>query len=278
MLQLVGPPSRGPDLRLLVVSTPRAGNTWTRSLLTRLYNFDRHRYGELAVHDPTEIPWKKLPRRCIIQLHWHKTDGLTSRLKEHGFRTLSLVRHPLDVLISFLQLAQHTKETARWLEAEDGDESALRGASPRSQEFLDYATGNRAAALLSVSGEWWTTPRTLRMRYEDLVADTAGGVRRLTSALGEVHPNRVRRAIAACAIERLVNKSNAPHFWQGKPELWRSLLTAQEVDQIAAANEDAFRRFEYKFDADPELTAEQADANWAFLRDNPRSSSKLKSA
>jgi hypothetical protein len=272
-------PSAGPDaLRLLIVSTPRVGNTWTRTLLNKVYRFNEVPKGELAVHDPADVPWNDLPARCILQLHWHRTEPFTALLRQHRFRTLTLVRHPLDVLVSILQLSQHTRETGCWLKSENGDESSIRGISPRSDAFLEYATGPRAKALLSVSLEWWDAPRVLKARYEDLVADPSGGFRRITSALGPVDAPKLEEAIASCAIDRLVTADNAPHFWQGKPGLWKSLIPADQAHEITAAHEKVFRTFGYKCDPDYNLTPTQAEANWLFFRDHPRTSQRLKSA
>jgi hypothetical protein len=278
LLRLVHAPARPANLRLLIVSTPRVGNTWTRILLTKLYGFDEVPNGELFVHDPSQVPWDNLPPRCILQLHWHRVEPFLTLLRKHRFRSLTLVRHPLDVLISVLQLSQHTTETACWLGSEGGDESPILGASPRSDAFLSYATGPRAKALLSVSLEWWNSPRVLKARYEDLVQDTTGCYRSLTAALGHVESQRLEAAIASCALDRLVTATTGPHFWQGKPGLWKSLIPADEAHAITAAHEKVFRTFGYKCDPDYNLTAAQADANWAFFRDNPRTSRKSKSA
>jgi hypothetical protein len=40
----------------------------------------------------------------VLQLHWHRTPELFGRLLErHGFRVVSIARHPFDVLLSILQ-------------------------------------------------------------------------------------------------------------------------------------------------------------------------------
>jgi hypothetical protein len=270
------PGDEGP-LRLLVVSSPRSGNTWLRTLLTKVYGFDVRPHGEIAVHRPADVPWDDLPPRCILQLHWHNVEPLTSLLRAHRFRTLTLVRHPFEALISVLQYCQHIDETYKWLDGEGGDESGLPGASPCSEAFLRYAESPRAAALLSVSPEWWGVRGALRVRYEDLVRDTPGALARLGRSLGRAPAGRVAKSVDACAIDRLRRPDNAPHFWQGTPDLWRSLLTAGAARRIWSAHGRLYRRFGYRCDADPSLTPERAEANWRYLRDNPRAG-KAKSA
>ena len=59
------------------------------------------------------------------------------------------------------------------------------------------------------------------------------------------------------------------HFWQGRPGLWKLLLTAPIAQRISQTHADCFRELGYRCDADPELTASQADANWVALHWSP---------
>lgn len=262
-------PSRG-GLRMAVISTPRSGNSWLRRMLATLYGLSPERGTELWAHDPEAFPWRRLPRRCVMQLHWRPEGPFLARLAEHDVRVVMVHRHPLDVLISVLQLARHTPETGMWLLGDSGDEASIRGVSPLSDAFLNYATGPRAAALLSVSTDWARTPGTLRVRYEDLVRDTVGELGWLAESLRPTPTAEVQLAVAACTMSRLRNPQNAPHFWQGKPGHWSRLLTAEAAERIAEAHPAAFREFGYECKPDPTLTGEQADAHWNSLVTTPR--------
>jgi hypothetical protein len=252
-------------LRVIVVSTPRSGNTWLRHQLNNLYGFNSRPRGELAVHEPGHVPWGDLPADCVLELHWRRAEPLTALVRTHGFRVVTLARHPLAVLISILQYAQHIDETVKWLRGEGGDESSLVGATPCSEAFLRYATSPRAAALLSVSPMWWRAPGVVRVRYEDLVRDGSGALRRLTRALAPAPVDRIMQAVHTCTIDHLRRPDNAPHFWQGSPDLWRSLLTADSARRIHAAHPRVFRALGYRCDPDPSLTVARADAEWRRL-------------
>ena len=181
--------------RLAVVSTPRAGNTWLRHLLRSLFRFD-HPGGELAVHLPGDVPWASLPERCVLQLHWHRSHSFTSLLKEHQFRVVTLARHPIDVLISILRFAPFQPATAlarwrRWRRAVDPRRVPSRPGLPR---VCDRTEGE---GILSVSREWWEAADCFRLRYEDLVCDTVGTLRRLADSVGGVPPEQIAGAIEA---------------------------------------------------------------------------------
>ncbi|MGE3821025.1 MAG: hypothetical protein AB7I30_16555, partial [Isosphaeraceae bacterium] len=163
---------RDPRLRMIVVSTPRSGNSWLRRMLATLYDLSPERGTELWAHDFEGFAWGSLPDRCVMQLHWPPDDSFRRRLEADGVRVVMVCRHPLDVLISILQLARFTPETGMWLLGEGGTESGIQGVRPRSEAFLRYATGPRASALLHLSGAWRQVPGTITVRYEELVADT----------------------------------------------------------------------------------------------------------
>jgi hypothetical protein len=253
--------------RLAVVSTPRAGNTWLRHLLRSLFRFD-HPGGELAVHLPGDVPWASLPERCVLQLHWHRIHSFTSLLEAHGFQVVTLARHPIDVLISILRFAPYQPATARWLDGEGGDERSILGVSPRDPAFLAYATGPRAKALLSVSREWWEAADGLRLRYEDLVSDTRGTLRRLADAVGGVPLERISGAIEANSKQRLRESGHGPHIWKGQPGIWSALLTAPEAERIAAAHPEVFRDLGYTCEPDRSLSAERADEQWRAMKES----------
>lgn len=247
-------------MRIAIISTPRCGNTWLMHMLDTLYQAF-----PVWAHNPTEVSWGSLPASCVLQMHWHPERAFVDRLEQEGFRVVVLSRHPLDVLISILHFALHDP-TARWLEAEEGDERPIHGAMPRSTAFRDYALGRRARALLAVSHEWWSLPTSLRLRYEDLVAEPVAELKKLVENLGGVTACSLEHAIAANTIPQLRRQwQNPHHYWQGKADLWKRLLTVEEATPIHAAHSALFQCFSYQCEPDSGLGGAEADANWINL-------------
>ncbi len=247
-------------MRVAIISTPRSGNTWLLHLLSKLYNA-----ATWTVHNPIELDWEALPAACILQVHWHPERSFRSQLAQSRFRVVALARHPLDILISILQFSLHDP-TARWLEGEGGNERPIYGAMPRSTAFLDYATGPRAAALLSVTREWWALPDCLTLKYETLVASTADELGRLARELGVEPVTPIESAIEATTLPNLRKLTqNNNHFWQGQSNQWLRLFTQAEADILAKAQSKSFEQLDYSCTADPDLTPAQADGNWVNL-------------
>ncbi len=197
-------------------------------------------------------------------MHAHRTDELTDRLARHGFALPHMAREPLDVLLSILHCSAGVPETALGVNGEGGDESAIVGRSPQDPAFLQYARGPRARVPLSIAPQLWNGDApAVRLRYEDLVADTEGSLAAAIAAPGLAPTAALDRVVQANAIDRLRVYSTA-FFWRGTPRLWRRLLTGDQADAIRRAHPPAFC-VDYACDPDPAVTARAAEERWGVL-------------
>jgi hypothetical protein len=254
-------PSRGTSerVRLALTGTPRSGNSWLRLLLSSAYGCE-----SLASHSSEEVPWDSLPDDLVLQMHSHPDADLTSTLQEHGFRTIVLGRHPLDVLISILHYARADSSPARWLAGEGGDEISIVGSSPLDSAFLEYATGPRAKALLGLSREWWVQPDAVRLTYEALCGDVVGVLEPVLAQIARPKKS-IEKAAAAHTLDHLRRTISSHHFWRGRPGHWRTLLTQAESATIAEAHRESFELFGYELDPDPDLDEATARSNWSRI-------------
>jgi hypothetical protein len=219
---------------------------------------------EVTVHRPDEVPWEALPERAVLQLHWTDEPGFVSLLERHGFRVIVAARHPLDTLISVLVFSQHDDSTLHWLGGSAGNERCLAGASPTSDAFLNYATGPRAKALLGVSAQWWTKRNVCRVRYEDLVHDTAGQLSGLSASLG-VPMRKTAEQVAEHATPDHMRSHSIHmlyHVWQAQVGLWKQFLPAHEAQRICDAHPDVLRTLGYTCDPETSLETRDAQAAW----------------
>jgi hypothetical protein len=106
----------------------------------------------------------------------------------------------------------------------------------------------------------------LQVRYEELTADAPRELRRIEAALEKPARRRAAAVAAGATIPQLRKKIGvAHHFWQGRPDLWKHLLTAPAAERIALAHSLYGAELRYACNADLGLTADQADANWLAL-------------
>jgi hypothetical protein len=300
-------------LHIAIVSTGRSGTTWLQLLLAHLYdaqpvgarNWD-HESGRFAPdghhgflyrlthkhYDDFSDYWDTLPPRAIVHAHWHAHPEVVTALQDRAIPTITVARHPLDVLISHLA----------WVNRNTTDDlglSSLKGATPVSPAFVDFATGELAQWLLSITPGWWLRD-IVRLRYEDLRADAEKEVQRIADEIAVPIRGNLDHALQSSDLGRLQSGNGTlltrliparqrsmilslwsrlhgsreayveqhrerKHFWQGQPGLWRSFLPSGQAERIAAAHQPSFDLFNYPVDPDPNLTPAQAESNWHAL-------------
>ncbi len=196
-------------LRVALVATPRSGNSWLGYMLTQLFELNGIVFG-----DPQNLDWAALPERVFLNAHWRLDELMLSRLKEHGFRTIVLARHPLDVLISILVFSQHYHATAEWLDGSYGDERCLQGSCPMSEAFAAYAAGPRAGAagnqrrLVADAGHDFPAVRRPGARHARPIGANYSGIERFAARIArrgacQGHAQRNARNVRALAVPRV---------------------------------------------------------------------------
>jgi hypothetical protein len=250
-------------LRLAVISTPRSGNTWVRMQLASLYGLE-----QISAHFPDEIDWEHLPERCVLQIHWYPIADFVARLAAHGVRVIVLARHPMDVLMSWLNLVYYKHQDGVCKGQGACTECGIVGASPGSEAFVDYVRSYYGRVMLCYSPAWWDRPGILRARYEDLLAAPEIELGRLVTALGETP----MRAITEVAAEHSLREMRTNpevwrfHCWQGQSGLWRRLIPATAARAIRDGVPEPFDVLGYPCDPDETLEPLQAEYNWARVQ------------
>lgn len=229
-------------MRVLVVSTPRSGNTWFRRLLSGLLNLQ-----EFAIHRPTDLNWEKVPINSIVQMHWRVRPDVLSICRDFEFQPVVIVRHPLDVLISVLHFCTYEPDTRCWLDGEAGDESSIWGKDPTDPAFAAYATSARAAALLASSAEW-VGRQTPFVRYEDLVARTHSEMGEFLRGLSAEPVCPLPAVIDANTLIKSQAADTNHHFWQGRPGIWREVTGRDLACRIQQAHAGVFESLGYGID------------------------------
>lgn len=249
------------DRRIAVMSTPRVGNAWLRTILNKFLGAET-----AAFHHPRDIPWEELSGGFVMQLHWPPTDELVAKLRDNRFSIVTLARHPADVLLSILQYSQRAAETHRWLGGSGGDEAVLRGADPSTEAFRSYVRSQRARDLLSLSPTWSAVEGCRLVRYEDLVRDPLEHIEALGASFGLAPSHRAAIAVSASGV-RSAHSSGASHSRQGRPGSWRNLLSADVAREIATVHHEALALGAYDVQgASSELTDEAIRDRWSRLR------------
>jgi alcohol sulfotransferase len=247
-----------------VVSFRKSGRTWLRAMLSHLCH---RRYGvpegELLEFDNLHRLDPRIPRVFFTHdLPWDPWNRWWRRLLRpepfRGKRVLLLVRDPRDATVSLhFQLAKREPPGQRRRER-----LPAAGVPPLAEFLLDPRHGQLARCVAFLN-RWAARSRKLPgvvlLRYEDLHADAAGGLRRAAGLLGDFAEEEIRAAVAFAAFDSLREKEARGFFRSGRlrpgdpgdPDSfkvrrgrvggWRDYLTAGQaarVDDLVAARLD----------------------------------------
>ncbi len=183
------------SLKVLVVSTPKTGNTWLKHLLARAYRLPA-RDLPTAVED---VDWDRLGDRWVAHQHFLPTPELLAEGERRGIVFVTTIRHPGDVFVSLFHHAQNVSEPSDdprdpgYMQADSGR------FGPRAEAFL--RAGFREHLHLSLA--WMQSRRSVVIRYEDLCqrpVDTLGALCRL---ILPTPASRIRQALAESELGEL---------------------------------------------------------------------------
>lgn len=243
-------------MRIAVVSSPRSGNTWIRSMLGDCLNVPQY-----AAHNYLEFPI--LPEDCIIQIHWYREPNFQKFLIDNGFKVIVISRHPFDILVSLAHFIQYEPLTSRWLEGNAEIPEKLSGKSPASAEFLEYALSWGAENLLSVTYQWWHDQNSIRLRYEDFIRDPVNEMTKLINIFdGRV--GQLDKVIEENDLEKFRRTPNN-HGWQGREGVWKDLVPDKFGDIIYQKYELLFKTLYYE-EYRSNISRDDAINNWSVLR------------
>jgi hypothetical protein len=253
-----------------IASFPKSGNTWARSFLANYFQppgkrLDINSLRQFTTADVrqdfydkahgrpfrgrTIDEWMQVRPKALRLIaaskpghHFVKTHCQVIRLgdlplipPEVTAGAVYLIRNPFDVALSY---ARHMGVDADAAIGRMADKTATQGGASGIMEFV---------------GRWddhirsWTTAPGLTlhlMRYEDMVADSAGAFRDLFRFLGmPVDEAKLRRTLKRTSFESLQKQERETGFRERPPEMkqffargtaggWRQELTPAQVARI----------------------------------------------
>jgi hypothetical protein len=215
-------------LKILIVSTPKTGNTWLRNLLAAIYDAPMREPPanvDLAALDDLGSRW-------VAHQHYFPFPDLVTWAQTRNVVTITLSRHPGDILVSLAHYIHnytnhpHMDPDLRPFFA-DIDQAATDGrmgdsAAATYLRFLD----ERFFHDLNVSISWMQMQNPIYVRHEDLWLDPSATLRTLTDQIHPVSAESIERAIDRCEIDllRAIPGNDRAFFREGRIGGWRAAL------------------------------------------------------
>ena len=242
-----------PRLRIMIVSTPKTGNTWMKHLLSATYDLP---VVDLPVTFKAEEA-KRLGERWIGQQHYYPNPSLLRWAEQNGVIFVTTVRHPGDTFLSLYHYTLNFGEQPRH------DKFLLEAAQKDGHELganIVHFIRNRFFCYLNISIAWLHSGQSYVVRYEELWRDPVDTLAALTSRILPVDPERITSAVRRSDIRALRKKQgHDPRFFrQGSVGEWRQAIP-QEILEIFRSVEPyptQFAALGYTLDpADPLIDA-----------------------
>jgi len=238
-----------PDLRILILSTPKTGNTWLRHLLAGVY-----RLPQFYVPPPLDCAkLDKAGERWVTHYHTKPNRELLSWIRTNRAVVVTTIRHPGDVLIS---LYHHVHEFRNETIDHDFIRRMLSTGFER-RGMTTYAADQPFSADLDCSLEWMDCPGTQTIRFEDLRADPVAALCELTSRIHPAPLKRIEAAVQMCDIDvmRRMAGEFSGFFRQGSTGAWRQLLAPDVVEAFRSQLPYAAQVARLGYSMDPADTA-----------------------
>jgi hypothetical protein len=218
---------RAERARLLVIGHPKSGNTWLRTLLSRLYQVRFDLPSDFTVKTDELAQRHPLAPRLLATSGTHSYEGVigealaedapVSALRRKP--VVFLARHPCDIAVSWYhQFTRRTSTYKRelilaWL-GSDIDHRRIdmwtfvRHGALGLPMLIDYLnTWERRVSKL---------PRAILVRYEDMRSDPVPELRRITGLMGEEFSDKELAAAAEWgSFENLSRLELSGHFRSG---------------------------------------------------------------
>jgi hypothetical protein len=212
-----------PDrLKLVILSTPKTGNTWLRWLLHYAY---RIRIAELP------LKWvpgcaDDLPPKFVTHQHLFPNENLVRWLVDSRAVVLTTIRHPADTFLSLFHYAKwHETGLAGAMLKQDGDrpgKNALR--------YINYSFPQNYAISLA-----WARLGSHVIRYEDLLVDPLSQLREITAKIVPLDEERLKAAVLLCKPEHLTGPGivDPRQLRTHSARRWIQELPSEIVDAMA---------------------------------------------
>ncbi len=245
--------------RFVVAATPKSGGEWVAGLLSAISGSTLANMQRIDSHVLASFPsnlvitTRELPNRFLI-----------GNIRQAYFQTITVRRHPFDVLINLLFAANVDIETnTHFIDSLFQFEKGLVNVTPRHPKVLQYAASSRFKDLVAISSRWKNEEDTYSLTFEGLANNPQREMERIVDRnkslidipLVEIIERQRKRRLG----QPVASTSNLDPATSG---IWRRLIPAIQAERLASLLFPQMIDLEYQCDPDLSLTADEADANW----------------
>jgi SAM-dependent methyltransferase len=240
------------DLRIMIVSTPKTGNTWVKYLLANIYELPVVEVG--PSFDAAEVDG--LGPRWITHQHYGVQPDILDYGKRNDVVFVTTVRHPGDALLSKFHFVRSYVDQLTFADVDLSPLMARDGDTVG--EHTVYYVRHGFHVSLDISLNWMRTGRSHVIRYEDLWRNPVPALQKLTAAICEVPLDRIQRSVELCDFDlmRTMPGADPKLFRKGQVGNWKQELPQEILDVFRHTEPypSQFAELGYTLDPDDPLT------------------------
>lgn len=248
--------------RFVVAVTPKSGGEWVAGILSTISGSALANMQRIDSH-----VLAGLPSNVVITTRELPNLSLIRDISQASFQTITVTRHPFDVLINLLLTANVDVETnTHWVDSLFQFEKALANVTPRHPMVLQYAASSRFKDLLAISSRWKNNEGTYSLTFEGLANNPQREMENIVDHNRFQIDVPVEEVIERQKKRRLGQPTSATlDFCPATSGSWRYLIPAIQAERLASLLSHQMIDLGYQSDPDLSLTADEADANWYRL-------------
>jgi hypothetical protein len=229
------------NLKILIVSTPRTGNTWIKYCLSLIYDLPVVDFPPPEFWRPFDAhPYDQLGERWIAHQHLPPFAALVQWAQSRGVVLLTTTRHPADTLVSLYHYVRNFRERTQ-IDGETSDLLATSSKNEKSDSNLPASDGlqtyvtEKFFKTLHFSIAWLQRRLSYGIRYEGLWLKPFETVHALTNQISPVSREHILACLEKCRLEQMRKdaQADAAFFRGGGVGNWKTSLPASIVGMLA---------------------------------------------
>jgi Sulfotransferase domain len=245
-------------LKILIVGTPRTGNTWIKYCLSLIYDLPVVDFPPPEFWRPFDAhPYDQLGRRWIAHQHLPPYQAFVDWTRERNIVLATTVRHPGDTLVS---LYYYVRNFAGKTYIDPQTVKLLLNKETRSSRIevsdgFEVYVRTKFFKALNFSIAWLQRNLSYGIRYENLWYSPLETLQALTDEIRPVPEPVLKNAVAKSRIEQMRSNvgEDRDFFRGGGVGGWRSSLPRSVIELLDQSPPYPAQFRWLGYDLDPEI-------------------------
>jgi hypothetical protein len=240
---------------LFILANPRSGNNAIAESLKKLTNY--HMLSGQKILD-----YNLMSKPTIVINHLSRRNFLLNFENEVDHKVITIIRNPLDVLLSGFRFAQKNRVAGWTIDPVFRKSIFGINKNPSSREFKKWSRSQGARNMLKVTDSWLDDADAI-IKYEDFIDNGPKAIKKLLTNLGIIDrfDNEKINASVDDIQKNLFSNGYNSHRWSTEKESWYKFIDKRTAKNIYKYHKNYFDRLNYNIDFNSALSKKEIKEN-----------------